>query len=97
MCFCFSTWFNCFTSICHISIFDIIMMNGALAGISVREKKGAEPLTEKDIGYVICRRRMILPLPYLVKSCMMNQLFIMVLNQVYLWQSSMIQRTKKFW
>jgi hypothetical protein len=30
------------------SIFDIIMMNGALAGISVREKKGAEPLTEKD-------------------------------------------------
>ena len=30
------------------SIFDIIMMNGALAGISVREKKGAEPLPEKD-------------------------------------------------
>ena len=30
------------------SIFDIIMMNGALAGISVREKKGSEPLTEKD-------------------------------------------------
>ena len=30
------------------SIFDIIMMNGALAAISVREKKGAEPLTEKD-------------------------------------------------
>ena len=30
------------------SVFDIIMMNGALAGISVREKKGAEPLTEKD-------------------------------------------------
>ena len=30
------------------SIFDIIMMNGALAGISVREKKSAEPLTEKD-------------------------------------------------
>ncbi len=24
------------------------MMNGALTGISVREKKGAEPLTEKD-------------------------------------------------
>lgn len=30
------------------SIFDILMMNGALADISVREKKGAEPLTEKD-------------------------------------------------
>ena len=30
------------------SIFDIIMMDGALLAISVREKKGAEPLTEKD-------------------------------------------------
>jgi hypothetical protein len=30
------------------SIFDIIMMNGALAGIFAREKKGAEPLNEKD-------------------------------------------------
>ena len=30
------------------SIFDIIMMDGELAAISVREKKGAEPLTEKD-------------------------------------------------
>ena len=30
------------------SIFDLIMMDGALADISVREKKGVEPLTEKD-------------------------------------------------
>lgn len=30
------------------SIFDIIMMNGVLAGITVREKKGAAPLTIKD-------------------------------------------------
>ena len=30
------------------SIFDLIMMNGALVEISVREKKGAEPLPEKD-------------------------------------------------
>lgn len=30
------------------SIFDLIMMNGELAEIRVREKKGAEPLPEKD-------------------------------------------------
>ena len=30
------------------SIFDIIMMNGVLAEIHIREKKGAEPLPEKD-------------------------------------------------
>ena len=30
------------------SIFDLIMMNGELVEISVREKKGAEPLPEKD-------------------------------------------------
>jgi hypothetical protein len=30
------------------SIFDLIMMDGMLANISVREKKGVEPLTEKD-------------------------------------------------
>jgi len=30
------------------SIFDIIMMNGILKEIHVRDKKGSEPLTEKD-------------------------------------------------
>jgi len=30
------------------SIFDLIMMDGLLAQICVREKKGAEPLSEKD-------------------------------------------------
>ena len=30
------------------SIFDIIMMNGTLKEIHVREKKGSEPLTDKD-------------------------------------------------
>lgn len=30
------------------SIFDLIMMNGALVEIRIREKKGAEPLPEKD-------------------------------------------------
>ena len=30
------------------SIFDLIMMNGELSGIHVREKKGAEQLSEKD-------------------------------------------------
>ena len=30
------------------SVFDLIMMNGELSGIHVREKKGAEPLPEKD-------------------------------------------------
>ena len=30
------------------SIFDLIMMDGELAELHVREKKGAEPLTEKD-------------------------------------------------
>ena len=30
------------------SIFDLIMMNGELVEIRVREKKGAEPLPEKD-------------------------------------------------
>ena len=30
------------------SIFDLIMMNGSLAEIHVREKKGADPLPEKD-------------------------------------------------
>jgi hypothetical protein len=30
------------------SIFDLIMMNGLLAQICVREKRGAEPLSEKD-------------------------------------------------
>ena len=30
------------------SIFDLIMMAGELAELHVREKKGAEPLTEKD-------------------------------------------------
>ena len=29
------------------SIFDLIMMNGSLAEIHVREKKGADPLPEK--------------------------------------------------
>ena len=30
------------------SIFDLIMMNGELVEIRVREKKGSEPLPEKD-------------------------------------------------
>ncbi len=30
------------------SIFDLIMMNGALIDIRIREKKGAVPLPEKD-------------------------------------------------
>ena len=30
------------------SIFDLIMMNGELASINIREKRGAEPLPEKD-------------------------------------------------
>ena len=30
------------------SIFDLIMMEGVLAEIQVREKKGAEPLPDKD-------------------------------------------------
>lgn len=30
------------------SIFDLIMMNGDLLEVRVREKKGVEPLTEKD-------------------------------------------------
>jgi hypothetical protein len=30
------------------SIFDLIMMNGQLTELRVREKKTAEPLTEKD-------------------------------------------------
>lgn len=30
------------------SVFELIMMDGILAGIRVREKKGAEPLPEKD-------------------------------------------------
>ena len=30
------------------SIFDLIMMNGELADIQVREKRGAEPMQEKD-------------------------------------------------
>ena len=30
------------------NIFDLIMMNGELADIHVREKKGAEPLPVKD-------------------------------------------------
>lgn len=30
------------------SIFDLIMMNGVLIDIRIREKKGAEPLPEKD-------------------------------------------------
>ncbi|MBR6716454.1 MAG: DUF4160 domain-containing protein [Prevotella sp.] len=30
------------------SVFDLIMMNGELAEIRIREKRGAEPLSEKD-------------------------------------------------
>ena len=30
------------------SIFDLILMEGLLADIRIREKKGAEPLSEKD-------------------------------------------------
>lgn len=30
------------------SIFDMIMMNGELVELKVREKKGADPLSEKD-------------------------------------------------
>ncbi len=30
------------------SVFDLIMMDGALVEVRVREKKGAEPLPEKD-------------------------------------------------
>ena len=30
------------------SIFDLIMMNGQLVELHVREKKGVEPLSEKD-------------------------------------------------
>jgi hypothetical protein len=30
------------------SIFDLIIMNGELVKVCVREKKGAEPLTEKE-------------------------------------------------
>ena len=30
------------------SIFDLIMMDGELAELHVREKRGAEPLPEKD-------------------------------------------------
>lgn len=30
------------------SIFDLIMMNGVLVEVRVREKKSAEPLSEKD-------------------------------------------------
>lgn len=30
------------------SIFDLIMMNGELEEVCVREKKGADPLTEKE-------------------------------------------------
>jgi hypothetical protein len=30
------------------SIFDLIMMDGVLIDIQVREKKGADPLSEKD-------------------------------------------------
>ena len=30
------------------SIFDLIMLNGILVKIHVREKKGAEPLSEKE-------------------------------------------------
>ena len=30
------------------SIFDLIMQNGALQDIHVRERKGSEPLVEKD-------------------------------------------------
>jgi hypothetical protein len=30
------------------SIFDIIMMNGELSEVRVREKKGAEPLSDKE-------------------------------------------------
>ena len=30
------------------SIFDLIMMNGELEDVYVREKKGADPLTEKE-------------------------------------------------
>ena len=30
------------------SIFDLIMMDGELSDIHVREKKGTEPLSEKD-------------------------------------------------
>lgn len=30
------------------SIFDLIMMDGELAELNVREKKGAEPLPERD-------------------------------------------------
>ena len=30
------------------SIFDLIMMNGNLAELHIREKKGVEPLTEKE-------------------------------------------------
>ena len=30
------------------SIFDIILMDGLLSDIQVREKKGAEPLSDKD-------------------------------------------------
>ncbi len=30
------------------SIFDLIMMNGLLVDVVVREKRGAEPLSEKD-------------------------------------------------
>ena len=30
------------------SIFELIMMNGELVEIRIREKKGAEPLTDKD-------------------------------------------------
>ena len=30
------------------NIFDLIMMNGILVDINVRERKGVEPLSEKD-------------------------------------------------
>lgn len=30
------------------SIFDLIMMDGELSDIQIREKKGSEPLSEKD-------------------------------------------------
>jgi hypothetical protein len=30
------------------SIFDLIMLNGILVNLHVREKKGAEPLSEKE-------------------------------------------------
>ena len=32
----------------YINIFDLIMMNGILVDINVRERKGVEPLSEKD-------------------------------------------------